>query len=196
MVATHTRFSFQLRGYSLPRPKTKVVDSSLWSSRPTALRAQKQRLRLHYRECRASLAFPRLQGPEAERVTPSMPHAAADEPPAQNQCRERGGLAVILVTRRGWKWCRECPFCTRSIWIVSDPERSRQFDETLGGTPCHGIEVRRIQCNRIASVRRNISDVRRGGRVVEGTRLLILYRLFCQIRSHYRTLVNQRFCRC
>jgi hypothetical protein len=70
-----------------PRPKTKVVDSSLWSSRPTALRAQKQRLRLHYRECRASLAFPRRRGPEAERVTPSMPHAAADEPPAQNQYR-------------------------------------------------------------------------------------------------------------
>src|SRR6266851_4227757 len=128
MVATHTRFSFQLRGYSLPRPKTKVVDSSLWSSIPTALRAQKQ-----------------ITG------------------------RPRRHLSYAARL----KWCRECPFCTRSIWILSDPERSRQFDETLGGTPCHGIEVRRIQCNRIASVRRNISDVRRGGRVVEGTRLLI-----------------------
>ena len=78
---------FQLPGYSVPRPKTKVVDFSLWSSIQTALRAQKRRLRLHYREYHASLAFPRLQGPEAERVTPSMPHAAADEPPAQNQYR-------------------------------------------------------------------------------------------------------------
>jgi hypothetical protein len=53
-----------------------------------------------------------------------------------------------------------------------------------------GIVIQRKYAELLAEL-----AMRRGGRVVEGTRLLILYRQFCQISSHHGTLENQGFFR-